>query len=79
MTRSIVVVSGGLSNPSSTRLLADQLATATDVALRGHGDAADLRVIELRELAHPLADHLLTGFPRVRWRRRSRPYETLTG
>jgi FMN reductase len=63
MTRSIVVVSGGLSNPSSTRLLADQLATATDVALRGHGDAADLRVIELRELAHPLADHLLTGFP----------------
>ena len=62
MTRSIVVVSGGLSNPSSTRLLADQLATATDVALRGHGDAADVHVIELRELAHPLADHLLTGF-----------------
>jgi FMN reductase len=62
MTRSIVVVSGGLSNPSSTRLLADQLATATDVALRGYGDAADVHVIELRELAHPLADHLLTGF-----------------
>jgi FMN reductase len=62
MTRSIVVVSGGLSSPSSTRLLADQLATATDVALRGHGDAADVQVIELRELAHPLADHLLTGF-----------------
>ena len=63
MSRSIVVVSGGLSNPSSTRLLADQLATATDVALRGKGDAADVAVIELRELAHPLADHLLTGFP----------------
>jgi FMN reductase len=62
MTRSIVVISAGLANPSSTRLLADQLATATDVALRGHGDAADSRVIELRELAHPLADHLLTGF-----------------
>lgn len=62
MTRSIVVVSAGLANPSSTRLLADQLATATDVALRGHGDAADIHVIELRELAHPLADHLLTGF-----------------
>jgi hypothetical protein len=41
MTRSIAVISAGLSNPSSTRLLADQLATATDVALRGHGDAAD--------------------------------------
>jgi FMN reductase len=62
MTRSIVVVSAGLANPSSTRLLADQLATATDLALRGHGDAADIIVIELRELAHPLADHLLTGF-----------------
>jgi FMN reductase len=62
MTRSIAVISAGLSNPSSTRLLADQLATATDVALRGHGDAADLHSIELRELAHPLADHLLTGF-----------------
>ena len=62
MTRNIVVVSAGLANPSSTRLLADQLAAATDVALRARGDAADIRVIELRELAHPLADHLLTGF-----------------
>lgn len=62
MSRNIVVVSAGISNPSSTRLLADQLATATDVALRTHGDAADIAVIELRELAHPLADHLLTGF-----------------
>ncbi len=62
MSRNIVVVSAGLSTPSSTRLLADQLAAAADVALRGHGDAADIAVIELRELAHPLADHLLTGF-----------------
>jgi FMN reductase len=62
MTRSIVVVSAGLATPSSTRLLADQLAAATDVALRARGDAADIDVIELRELAHPLADHLLTGF-----------------
>lgn len=63
MTRSVVVVSAGLSAPSSTRLLADQLATATDVALRSHGEAADVSVIELRDLAHPLVDHLLTGFP----------------
>ena len=63
MTRSVVVVSAGLSAPSSTRLLADQLGTATDVALRSHGEAADVSVIELRDLAHPLVDHLLTGFP----------------
>ncbi len=63
MTRRIVVVSAGLSSPSSTRILADQLASAADVALRARGDAAEITTIELRELAHPLADHLVTGFP----------------
>ena len=63
MTRRIVVISAGLSSPSSTRILADQLATATDVALRARGDAAQVTTVELRELAHPLADHLVTGFP----------------
>ena len=58
MTR-IAVVSAGLSVPSSTRLLADRLADAAHEAL---GEVA-LDVIELRPLAHALADHLLTGFP----------------
>ncbi len=34
MTTTIAVVTAGLSQPSSTRLLADQLAAATDRALR---------------------------------------------
>ena len=55
----IVVVSAGLSNPSSTRLLADRLAAATEEAL---GEAAVTHV-ELRDLAHQLTDQLLTGFP----------------
>ncbi|MCW2796117.1 FMN reductase [Nocardioides sp.] len=55
----IAVVSGGLGVPSSTRLLADRLASATADAL----GEVDLEVIELRPLAHSLADHLLTGFP----------------
>ena len=63
MTRRIVVVSAGLSNPSSTRLLADQLATASVAALRAAGEDAQLEVVELRDLAHPIADNLLTGFP----------------
>lgn len=63
MTRRITVISAGLSSPSSTRILADQLATAADVALRARGDAAEITTVELRELAHPLADHLVTGFP----------------
>ncbi len=62
MTRSIAVVTAGLSDPSSTRLLADLLATATSTALSQRGEQVQLEVVELRPLAHALADHLLTGF-----------------
>jgi FMN reductase len=62
-TRSLVVISAGLSQPSSTRLLADQLSAAA-VAAAGERDIRlDVRVIELRDLAHDIANHLLTGFP----------------
>jgi FMN reductase len=60
MTTRIVVVSAGLSNPSSTRLLADRLAAATTEAL----EEVELTQVELRDLAHELTDHLLTGFPK---------------
>ncbi|SFC49906.1 FMN reductase [Nocardioides terrae] len=63
MTRRIVVVSAGLSVPSSTRLLADMLGEAAVGAIRERGQEADVEVVELRPLAHALADHLLTGFP----------------
>jgi len=56
---SIVVVSAGLSTPSSTRLLADRLVAATVDAL----EEATVTHVELRALAHELTDHLLTGFP----------------
>lgn len=61
MTR-IVVVSAGLSNPSSTRMLADRLLGATVEALGERGVEAEGRVIELRDHAHAITDHLLTGF-----------------
>ena len=61
--RSLVVVTAGLSQPSSTRLLADQLAAAAVTAAGERDVDLDLRVIELRDLAHAVADHLLTGFP----------------
>jgi FMN reductase len=61
--RTIVVVTAGLSQPSSSRLLADQLAHATDRALRLAGDDVKIEVIELRALAHDLANNLVTGFP----------------
>ena len=56
--RSLVVVSAGLSQPSSTRLLADQLAAATRRRLD-----ADAEPVELRDRAHDLTNHMLTGFP----------------
>jgi len=59
---SLVVISAGLSVPSSTRLLADRIAAATVAAV---GDA-DVTHVELRDLAHDLTDHLLTGFPSPR-------------
>ncbi|WP_024793697.1 FMN reductase [Tomitella biformata] len=59
MTRRIAVVAAGLGQPSSTRLLADQLAAAT---VRALGNSA-VQVVELREHAHALVDNMLTGFP----------------
>ena len=61
-SRTIAVVAAGLSQPSSTRLLADRLAGATELSLRDHGVATTMHVIELRDHATDLANHLLTGF-----------------
>jgi FMN reductase len=55
----LVVVSAGLSNPSSTRLLADRLTAASVTEL---GEATEVTHVELRDLAHKIADALLTGF-----------------
>ncbi|MCX4781679.1 FMN reductase [Streptomyces sp. NBC_01264] len=57
----LLVVSAGLSSPSSTRLLADRLTAATVE----HVDA-EPEVIELRDLATEIAQHLVTGFPAAR-------------
>ncbi len=62
MTR-LVVVTAGLSQPSSTRILADQLAAVSVTALQTRGLPVDVEVIELRDLAHAITDNLLTRFP----------------
>jgi FMN reductase len=66
LARSLVVVSAGLSQPSSTRLLADRLSAAVDRHLRDAGIEPHLEVIELREHAQDLTNNLLTGFPSPR-------------
>jgi FMN reductase len=60
--RRIVVVSAGLSVPSSTRLLADLLGDAVGQSVEARGAEVEVETIELRPLAHALADRLLTGF-----------------
>ncbi|MGN6252437.1 MAG: FMN reductase [Marmoricola sp.] len=62
MTR-LVVISAGLSEPSSTRLLADRLTAAAVRRLESAGRPVEVDVVELRPLAHALADAMLTGFP----------------
>lgn len=60
--RRIAVISAGLSNPSSTRLLADRLSAATIRELGERGIEANVDVFELRDYAHDVTNNLLTGF-----------------
>jgi FMN reductase len=59
----LAVVSGGLRQPSSTRLLADRIAGAVQEDLVRAGTTAEVAVLELRPLGRPIMDAMLTGFP----------------
>ena len=63
MTCRLVVVTAGLSQPSSTRLLADRLGSAVVRAASEHRVEVEVQVVELRDLAHDIANALVTGFP----------------
>lgn len=54
--RSLVVVTAGLSSPSSTRALGDALSAATASHVTARGEGVDVTVLELRELAAELAE-----------------------
>lgn len=60
--RQLAVVTAGLSQPSSTRMLADRLAEATESGLGELGAGIATEVVELRDHAHDLTNNLLTGF-----------------
>lgn len=63
MTRRTTVVSAGVSQPSSTRMLADRLADATAGAIGARGEDAVVDVLEIRDLAGDLATMATTGVP----------------
>ena len=60
--RTLVVISGGLRHPSSTRLLADQLTDATVVEFAARGATVTTHVVDLREHGQDITNNLLTGF-----------------
>jgi FMN reductase len=75
-SRRLAVVTAGIGQPSSSRLLADRLTSAAVDGLRAWGIDTEVSVFEVRELARDLVDHLLTGFPSPRLRA---AIEALTG
>jgi FMN reductase len=62
-TRTLAVVSAGLSQPSSTRMLADKLSDATVAKLAEQGIDTTVETFELRDVATDIMNHMLTGFP----------------
>jgi len=60
--RKLAVISGGLAQPSSTRLLADRLAMASDQALADLDFETEIDMLDLRDHARDLTNMLVTGF-----------------
>jgi FMN reductase len=61
-TRRITVLSAGLGVPSSSRLLADQLASAAERRLTADGYQVAVDVVELRDLAVDIANNFVAGY-----------------
>lgn len=62
MQRTVVVISAGLGVPSSTRMLADQMAADVQSRLAALGITAKLDVIDLRDHATGIANNMVTGY-----------------
>lgn len=58
----LMVVSGGLREPSSTRLLADRITGAVTDRLSREGTEATTSVVDLRRFGRSIMDAMLTGF-----------------
>jgi FMN reductase len=60
--RRLAVVSAGLSQPSSTRLLAERIAAATQHRLQAEGIEVQVDFVDVRDIAQDVTNNLLTGF-----------------
>jgi len=61
-TRRITVLSAGLGVPSSSRLLANQLAATAERQLKAAGFVVAVDIVELRDLAVDIANNFVTGY-----------------
>lgn len=61
MTLKVAVVTAGLSQPSTTRILADMIADTLTAQVSARGEAVQIEFIELRDLAQDLATTMVTG------------------
>ena len=62
MQRTVVVISAGLGVPSSTRMLADQLAAEVRSRVSAAGAEPVIDVIDLRDYATDIANNMVTGY-----------------
>lgn len=62
MAKSIVVISGGLAVPSTSRMLGDQIAEAARRALAERGVESEVVAIDLRDYAVDIANNMVTRY-----------------
>jgi len=61
VTTRLTIISGGLRDPSSTRLLADRLEGSVRTELAALDITAESSFVDLRPLGRPIMDAMLTG------------------
>lgn len=59
--KKLAVVSAGVSDPSTTRILVNRIAEAVDVQVSKRGEGLQIEYVELRELAVSLGTVMSTG------------------
>ncbi|RJT97474.1 NADPH-dependent FMN reductase [Arthrobacter frigidicola] len=62
-THRILAVSAGLGAPSSSRMLADQMADGVRAEMALRNQPVEVEAVELRDHAVDIAHNFLTGFP----------------
>lgn len=63
VTTKLTIISGGLREPSSTRMLANRLEAAVRTELAAAGVTVESSFVELRPLGHAIIDAMFSGFP----------------